>query len=117
MDIVSLLIQLASGALGGNIAGSVLKNMSLGTLGNTLAGIIGGGLGGQILERAIGLGPAAAGAGLDLGAIISQVLTQLAGWKPGEDHGELHRINAPGPDRREGFAYYPLGFKSTIVTG
>lgn len=73
MDIVSLLIQLASGALGGNIAGSLLKNMSLGTLGNTLAGIIGGGLGGQILERSIGLGHALPGGALDIGAIVSQV--------------------------------------------
>ena len=52
MDIITLLIQLVSGALGGNIAGSMLKNMSLGTLGNTIAGIVGGGLGGQILEYA-----------------------------------------------------------------
>ena len=51
------------------------------------------------------------------GQIISQVLTQLAGWRPDQDHGELHRINGPGPDRRAGFAYYPLVFKSTVVTG
>lgn len=33
MDIVSLIISLISGALGGNIAGSVLKDQSLGPLG------------------------------------------------------------------------------------
>ncbi len=41
MDIVGLLIQLVSGAVGGNIVGGVLKNFSTGTLGNTLIGIVG----------------------------------------------------------------------------
>ena len=43
MDIVSLVVQLVSGAIGGNLAGSLLKNLSLGALGNSLAGAIGGG--------------------------------------------------------------------------
>ena len=33
MDL-GLIIQLISGAVGGNVAGSLLKNVSLGTLGN-----------------------------------------------------------------------------------
>ena len=41
MDILSLIIQLLSGAAGGNIVGSVMKNQSLGTVGNSIAGIIG----------------------------------------------------------------------------
>jgi uncharacterized membrane protein YeaQ/YmgE (transglycosylase-associated protein family) len=75
MDPVSLIIQLISGALGGNVAGSLLKNLSLGTLGNTLAGVVGGGLGGQILGSFLtGGAPAVAAAGgLDLPAILSQV--------------------------------------------
>ncbi len=74
MDIVTLLIQLASGALGGNLAGAILKNISLGTLGNSLAGIIGGGLGGQILGSLLNLPMATdAAAGLDPMAIISQI--------------------------------------------
>jgi hypothetical protein len=77
MDIVSLIIQLASGAIGGNLAGSLLKKLSLGLLGNSLAGIVGGALGGQILERAIGLAPTiatGAGAGApDVGAVVSQI--------------------------------------------
>ena len=51
MDIATLLIQLISGAVGGNVAGGLLKNLSLGTLGNSIAGIVGGGIGGQILEQ------------------------------------------------------------------
>lgn len=73
MDMLSLLIQLGSGAAGGNLAGTLMKNLSLGTLGNTLAGIVGGGLGGTILNSALGLGKATAATGLDLGTIISQV--------------------------------------------
>lgn len=73
MDITTLIIQLISGAAGGNIVGTLLKNLSLGTLGNSLAGIIGGGLGGQILQSVLHLAPAAAAGGLDLGSIVSQV--------------------------------------------
>jgi len=35
---LELIIQLIAGAAGGNIAGALLKNQSLGTLGNSLAG-------------------------------------------------------------------------------
>lgn len=73
MDVVSLIVQLLSGAAGGNIAGSLLKNISLGTLGNSLAGIVGGLLGGNILNSALGLGKVVATSGLDIGTIISQV--------------------------------------------
>lgn len=67
-----LFIQLVSGAVGGNVAGSLLKNQSLGTVGNSIAGILGGGLGGQLLNL---LGVATSGgAGLDLGTIISNIL-------------------------------------------
>jgi len=71
MDIVSLVIQLASGAIGGNVAGGLFKNLSLGTLGNSIAGIVGGGIGGQILTSLLGIG--AAGGGLDIGSILTQV--------------------------------------------
>ena len=77
MDLITLLIQLASGALGGNLAGSLFKNISLGTLGNSLAGIVGGGLGGQILGSLLNL-PTVSG-GLDPMTILSQVLSGGAG--------------------------------------
>lgn len=62
MDIVTLIIQLISGALGGNIAGALFKNISLGSLGNSIAGIVGGGLGGQILGSLLNLPMATDGA-------------------------------------------------------
>ena len=68
-NLVPLLIQLASGALGGNAAGAVMKESSLGTLGNSVAGILGGGLGGQLL----GMAGIASGGGMDLAGILGSV--------------------------------------------
>ena len=76
MDITSLLIQLVIGAVGGNAAGKAMPDKSLGTLGNTIAGAIGGFGGGQILDILIGGGAMAtdvAASGLDIGAIIQDV--------------------------------------------
>ncbi|MGQ0673071.1 MAG: hypothetical protein ACT4N2_09370 [Hyphomicrobium sp.] len=70
-SLVPLLIQLLSGAAGGNVAGALLKNLSLGTIGNSLAGIVGGGVGGQLLAVLL---PALAGTGgTDIGSILGQV--------------------------------------------
>lgn len=46
---MELIISLVSGAVGGNAAGALMKSKSLGVVGNSLAGIVGGGLGGQLL--------------------------------------------------------------------
>jgi len=72
MDL-GLIIQLISGAIGGNLAGTQLKEKSLGTVGNSLAGLVGGGLGGQILTAMLGLGAAGGPGGLDIGALVSQL--------------------------------------------
>ena len=71
MDLTSLLIQAASGAIGGNAAAAATKNNALGTLGNTLAGALGGGLGGQLLGPLLEIDTA----GLDIGAIVSGFAT------------------------------------------
>lgn len=75
---MELIIQLIAGAIGGNAAGALLKGQSLGTLGNSIAGILGGGLGGQILGM-LGGGAAAAGAaaggGLDITAILGSIVS------------------------------------------
>ena len=71
MNIISLIIQAISGAVGGNVAGAAMKENSLGTLGNSIAGIVGGGLGGTILQMV--MGTAAAGGGLDLQSILVNV--------------------------------------------
>ena len=72
MDL-NLIIQLISGLVGGNAAGAGLKEKSLWPLGNSLAGLVGGGLGGQILSALLGLGTTSAASGLDIGSLIGQI--------------------------------------------
>ena len=55
---MELIIQPIAGAIGGNAAGAVLKDKSLGTLGNSIAGVLGGGTG-----------------GLDIGSILQSVVS------------------------------------------
>jgi len=71
MNIISLIIEIISGAIGGNVAGAAMKESSLGTLGNSIAGIVGGGLGGTILQSITG--NVATGGSLDLATILSNV--------------------------------------------
>ena len=75
MNVAGLIIQLVSGAVGGNVAGAVLKKFSLGPVGNSIVGIVGGGLGGQVLGM-LGVGGASQGGGaMD----VSSILTSVAG--------------------------------------
>jgi uncharacterized membrane protein YeaQ/YmgE (transglycosylase-associated protein family) len=47
MNIISLIIEAISGAVGGNVAGAAMKENNLGIVGNSIAGILGGGAGGM----------------------------------------------------------------------
>jgi uncharacterized membrane protein YeaQ/YmgE (transglycosylase-associated protein family) len=73
MNIISLIIEAISGAVGGNVAGAAMKENSLGTMGNSIAGIVGGGLGGTILQMVMGTAAAGGGGSLDLTTILSNV--------------------------------------------
>jgi uncharacterized membrane protein YeaQ/YmgE (transglycosylase-associated protein family) len=74
MDIATLIVNLIAGAAGGNAAGSLMKENSLGTLWNSVAGVVGGGLGGAILQGlAPSIGTIAQGGSLDIGALIGQI--------------------------------------------
>jgi uncharacterized membrane protein YeaQ/YmgE (transglycosylase-associated protein family) len=84
MNIINLIVELISGAIGGNIAGAAMKDNSLGIAGNSIAGIVGGGLGGAILQSIMG-SAAAGGGSLDLGRIISNVAG--GGIRQGYPHG------------------------------
>jgi hypothetical protein len=68
-SLLPLIIQLVSGAVGGNVGGAAMKNSSLGGLGNTIAGAVGGLGGGSLLGPLLGL--ATSGGGLNLGSIAS----------------------------------------------
>ncbi len=65
----ALLINLLIGAVGGNLAGMALKAKSLGTLWNSVVGILGGGLGFFVLGM-IGAGG---------GGLMWQVLAAFVG--------------------------------------
>jgi uncharacterized membrane protein YeaQ/YmgE (transglycosylase-associated protein family) len=68
--LIPLIIQVVSGAVGGNLAGAVMKKSSLGPLWNSVAGIVGGGLGGQLLGV---LGIATGSGGMDLASIVGSI--------------------------------------------
>jgi hypothetical protein len=70
--LINLIIQIVSGAVGGNVVAGAAKNIDLGTLGNTLAGAVGGGVGGQLLGMLLPLLANSASTS-DIGSIIGQV--------------------------------------------
>lgn len=90
--LVPILVQLVAGAVGGGALGQILKNVSLGSVGNIIAGAVGG-VGGTWLATMIpgldGLvsgaasmaadGGAEAMSGLDIGALVGQGATGLVG--------------------------------------
>src|SRR6476661_3139535 len=94
MDWLAILLALVGGGIGGNGIAAVMKNMSLGTTGNTVAGAIGGALGTWLVSLVPGLNAivggaagaaasgsfdfaAAAGQGI-VGIIAGAILTALA---------------------------------------
>jgi hypothetical protein len=72
-----LLLQAAFGVVGGNIVGNLAKRYDLGVLGNSIAGIIGGGLGCQVLALLLGSGSHAAGPAL--GGQLMALLREASG--------------------------------------
>ena len=57
-----------TGAAGGNIIGKILPSLNLGTLGNSLSGIVGGGIGGTLLSMiGVDAGPATS---LDVASLL-----------------------------------------------
>lgn len=74
------IIGLASGALGGNLAGALLKNANMGTLWNSVAGIAGGGLGASLLGMlSPEMGAAAASEAVNMSSILGSVGGGVAG--------------------------------------
>jgi hypothetical protein len=77
MSYLPVILQLVSGVVGANALGAAVKSLNLGPVGNSIAGIIGGLLGGQLLASIDG-GAAAAG-GLNAGAIFGSIVGGAAG--------------------------------------
>jgi hypothetical protein len=75
-----ILINLVAGALGGVGAGRSSPTFDLGTAGNIVSGLIGGGVLGQIVTLVLPSVVAAAQSGnLSVGGVISQVIAGGAG--------------------------------------
>ena len=83
--LINLLVQIFSGAVGGNLAGSI-RQIDLGTTGNVLSGAVGGAVGGQLGTVLL---PMLANATTDVGAMVGQlavggiggaVLTAIVGF-------------------------------------
>ena len=72
-------MPLFSGAAGGNIVGGFLKNFNLGSVGNSLAGFVGGGVGSLIIGNLLGLPMPASGVDPDGAALLGLVLGGGAG--------------------------------------
>ena len=71
---INLIIQIIAGALGGNAAGATMKNLDLGTLGNTVAGALGGAGGGTLLTALLPMLQGAASGNVDIGALVGQAV-------------------------------------------
>lgn len=88
MDIVGAIVNLISGAVGGNISGAALKEATLGTIGNTIAGAVGGVAGSYILQAvgvlsSLGLADASIGTlttSAGASAVCGAVVTAIAGY-------------------------------------
>ncbi|QCI67562.1 hypothetical protein [Phreatobacter stygius] len=71
--LLPILIQLISGAVGGNVAGKSVPSLDQGTLINSIGGLLGGGIGGQIISAVLpGL---LAGGGLSVSGILSSLVS------------------------------------------
>jgi uncharacterized membrane protein YeaQ/YmgE (transglycosylase-associated protein family) len=70
MSYLLLIIQLVSGVVGGNVLGVAMKNLNLGPVGNSIAGLVGGGLGGHILASLAQGGPPT---GMDVATILESI--------------------------------------------
>lgn len=73
-------MNLVAGAIGGNAAGKASPTFDLGTLGNTLAGLVGGGVLGQLIPLVL---PAVSAAAQSGNLTIGGVLTHLIGGGAG----------------------------------
>jgi hypothetical protein len=69
-SLLPIILQLVAGAVGGNVGGAAMKTSSLGGLGNTIAGALGGVGGGSLLGPLLGMAGGAAG-GIDIGNLAA----------------------------------------------
>jgi len=76
MTYLLLIIQLVSGVVGGNVLGAAVKSLNLGPVGNSIVGLLGGGLGGHLLAS---MAQGGAPAGMDVATILESIGGGVAG--------------------------------------
>jgi hypothetical protein len=75
-----ILMNLVAGAIGGNAAGKASPTFDLGTLGNTISGLVGGGVLGQLIPLVLpAISAAAQGGNLSIGGILTHLIGGGAG--------------------------------------
>ena len=72
MDIINLIASLISGAIGGNMVGGAFNDQSLGSPGDSLLGILGGGIVGVILQS-LGVATGSGSDVLDAASLIGNI--------------------------------------------
>jgi len=77
ISLVDLTIEIISGAIGGYLAGRAMRDLSLGTIGNSIVGAIGGLVAGYSLRAGIPVLGSSAG-GISFGVIIGQLVTGMS---------------------------------------
>lgn len=82
--VVEIILQLLGGAAGGNVVGSVLKKMSLGPIGNSVVGMLGGFVANWLAAKYLGASlptstPAPASVPGGFQDVLSNVLVGLGG--------------------------------------
>lgn len=70
--LLPIIIQAVTGAIGGNAIGGALKQAALGTVGRTIAGVLGG-VGGTAILAALGAGDLTSAMGALAGSAVSGV--------------------------------------------
>jgi hypothetical protein len=79
-DMEQILMNLIAGAIGGNAAGKASPSFDLGTVGNTISGLVGGGVLGQLVPIVLpAISAAAQGGNLSVGGILTNLVAGGAG--------------------------------------
>lgn len=79
MDMTGLLVNLIAGAVGGNLAGMLAKNKSLGPLLNTILGLVGGGLGTLVANNTSLTQSAGTAGSAGLSAVLGALIPLIGG--------------------------------------
>lgn len=73
LDVTGLIVQLVSGLAGAHLVIRLIERLSLGRLGNAIAGMAGGVVGGQMMATVLDAGARVPIPASDVGSVVSQI--------------------------------------------